>query len=512
MKAVAAFLAAAFAFVPGAARADWHQASGRHFVVYSDDDPEKIRAYTTHLERFDKAVRVLRGLPDAEIGPENRLTVFVVPNVDAVSKLANNAPIAGFYEGRATGAYAVVPRRGTGTSLRDISADKVLLHEYTHHLMFSSWPDAAFPMWFSEGFAEFHSTAEFREDGGVALGNPALHRGWELMLSEATSLGDLLAGKSQDASAIYGRGWLITHYVSFNEARQAQFGEYMRRIAAGEPAEKAAAAFTDLKGFEHELRAYVRQKRLSAWSVAASALPVTPVTVRRLTPGEAATMAVRIRSKVGVTERTAPGVARDARRAAARFPGDAGAQAVLAEAELDVGEHDAALAAAERALAADPRCVHAMLVKAQALVAKAVAARSHDAAAWSAARAPLLTANKVDTEAPAPLLHYYLSFVAADQTPTKNAGDALIKAQRLAPFDPGLRLMAARLLVERKEGDWAKRLLKPLAFNPHGRSLSGIASQMIAALDRDDYAAALAAGQDKDAGKRKQPPVTASES
>ena len=511
MKAVGNILAAALALVPGVARADWHQASGRHFVVYADDDPEKIRAYTTELERFDKAVRVLRGLPDPDIGPENRLTVFVVRNVDAVSKLANSAQIAGFYEGRATGAYAVVPRRGTGTSLRDISADKVLLHEYTHHLMFSSWPDAAFPMWFSEGFAEFHSTAEFREDGAVALGNPALHRAWELLLSEQTPLADLLSGKLNDSNAIYGRGWLITHYVSFNEARQAQFGEYMRRIAAGEAPEEAAAAFADLKGFERELHAYLRQKRLSAWSVAASALPVAPVTVRPLTEGEAATMAVRIRSKVGVTQRTAPGVARDARRAAARFPDDAGAQTALAEAELDTGEYDAAIAAADRALAADPRRVPAMLFRAQALMARAAAAKSRDAATWSAAREPLLAANKIDTEAPAPLLHYYLSFVAAGETPTRNAGDALIKAQRLAPFDPGLRLMAARLLVERKEGDWAKRLLKPLAYNPHGRALNAVASQMIAALDRNDYPAALAAGHDKDAGKGKQPPVTASE-
>lgn len=510
MKILGAVLAAALAFVPGAARAAWYEASSKHFVVYADDDPEKIRAYTTELERFDKAVRVLRGLPDPEIGSENRLTVFVVKNLDAVAKLASNREIAGFYEGRATGAYAVVPRRGTGTSLRDISADKVLLHEYTHHLMFSSWPDAAFPTWFSEGFAEFHSTADFRKDGSISLGYPALHRGWELLLSEETSLADLLTGKSLDSNAIYGRGWLITHYVSFHEGRQAEFAEYMRRLATGETAEKAAAAFTDIKGFEKELHAYARRREMSAWTVAAKAVPIAPVTVRPLTPGEAATMPVRIRSKVGVTSKTAPDVAKDARRAAARFPGDAGAQTALAEAELDTGEYDAAIAAADRALAADPRRVPAMLFRAQALMAKAAAAKAQDPAIWGAARAPLLAANRIDTEAPAPLLHYYLSFVAAGETPTKNAGDALIKAQRLAPFDPGLRLMASRLLVERKEGDWAKRLLRPLAYNPHGRGLSAMATQMIAALDRQDYAAALAVGEEKDTTEGKQPPVSAS--
>jgi hypothetical protein len=505
MKAVWTGLAAALALAPGVAHAAWHVASAKHFVVYSDDDPEKIREFAGDLERFDKAVRVLRGLPDPPIGPENRLTVFVVRDLNAVAKLAGTSQIAGFYEGRATGAYAVVPKRGTGSSRRDISANAVLLHEYTHHLMFSNWPDAAFPIWFSEGFAEFHSTAAFDDDGSISIGNPALHRGWELVAAEDTSLADLLSGKLTDRDAIYGRGWLITHLISFDKARQAQFGEYVRKLNAGEPPAEAAAAFGDVKTFERDLTRYSRQRRMNVWSVAASALPVSPVAMRPLTAGEAATMAVRIRSTVGVTDKTAKGVAEDARRAAAPFPDDPGAQGVLAEAEVDAGQNDAAIAAADRALKADPRNVQALLIKSKALVAKAAAAKVKDPAVWTAARAPLLAANRIDTESPAPMVLYYLSFRAADQAPSKNAGDGLLKAQQLAPFDPMLRLTAARLLVERKEAEWAKRLLKPMVYSPHGQAMGTLAAQMIGALDRGDYAGALAAGRDKEADAKTPP-------
>lgn len=495
VKGLAAMLALA---APAGAHAAWHEASGKHFVVYSNDDPADIKAFAEELERFDKAIRTLRGIPDVPIGPENRLTVFVVRDVAAVGKLAGNPNIAGFYSGRASGSLAVVPRYGTGGGAMRMSASTVLLHEYTHHLMFSSYPNAAFPGWFTEGFAEFHSTARFEPDGTMMLGRPATHRAWELYTTGDVKIATLLNAKVRNADAIYGLGWLLTHYLSFNETRKAQFGEYVRRLNSGQTLDEASKAFGDLGALDRELRRYMRQRSWSVWTMPVSALPIAPVTLRPLTAGEAATMQVRIRSDVGVNQRTAPGVARDARRAAAPYPNDPAVQAMLAEAEFDAGQYDAALAAAERALAADPRRVPALLYKAQALIAKAVAAKTTDSATWLAARAPLLAANKIDTESPAPLALYYTSFIAAGQTPTKNAGDALLKAQALAPFDLGVRMTAARVLIERKEAEGAKRMLAPVAYDPHRVELGAFATRIIAALDKQDYAAALAVGEESE--------------
>ena len=90
----------------GPAAATWHKVSSAHFVIYADESPQKLREFATRLEKFDKAVRQVRGMADPPMGDGNRLTVFVVPTVADVQKLAahrtNLTPnLAGFYQGRA---------------------------------------------------------------------------------------------------------------------------------------------------------------------------------------------------------------------------------------------------------------------------------------------------------------------------------------------------------------------------------------------------------------------------
>lgn len=72
------------------AGAAWNKASTPHFVIYADDSPDRLRTFATKLEKFDKAVRQVRGMADPRVGDGNRLTVFVVPDVQAVRKLATS--------------------------------------------------------------------------------------------------------------------------------------------------------------------------------------------------------------------------------------------------------------------------------------------------------------------------------------------------------------------------------------------------------------------------------------
>ena len=52
----------------------------------------------------------------------------------------------------------------------------VLLHEYTHHFMYQYFP-AAYPTWYSEGFAEFMASPVFNDDGSIGIGAPPEYRG-----------------------------------------------------------------------------------------------------------------------------------------------------------------------------------------------------------------------------------------------------------------------------------------------------------------------------------------------
>ena len=64
-----------FLLLPATARADWYEASTQHFVVYSDQRPEKIREFTANLERFDmvlpEAIWITGALVGFSIGKRN---------------------------------------------------------------------------------------------------------------------------------------------------------------------------------------------------------------------------------------------------------------------------------------------------------------------------------------------------------------------------------------------------------------------------------------------------------
>ena len=67
--------------------AAWHEAKTRHFIIYADKKPADLAAFAAKLEKFDRAVRLIRLMSDPAVGDGNRLTIFVLPNDNAVRKL-----------------------------------------------------------------------------------------------------------------------------------------------------------------------------------------------------------------------------------------------------------------------------------------------------------------------------------------------------------------------------------------------------------------------------------------
>jgi tetratricopeptide (TPR) repeat protein len=491
-------LVLALSFVAQPAHAAWHEASSKHFVVYSEQKPEKLRAFADQLERFDKAMRVLWAQPDPEIGPANRVTVYVVDSVGAVQRLSDRRNVAGFYQGRATGPVAFVPR-SAGADDADLSATAILLHEYAHHFMFSSWPHAAYPSWFVEGFAEFHATTSFDKDGSVLIGNPPLYRARGI-LEQSLSTERMLAADTQklhdlQIDSLYGRGWLLTHFLMIRGSRKEQGLAYLKAINDGKTALDAARqAFGDLRALDKELDRYARS-RLEGLKIAPNVITPGAITLRRLTPGEEAFMEVRIRSTAGVDQETAPRVYAAAKRAAAHFPNDALAQRWFAETAFDAGDFAEAEAAAGRAISADPKLVEAYCYKAQAQMAQAISRKDFSAETWKAIRKTIVAANKLDPEDPEPLMLYFRSFVDAGTTPTPTAREGLYKAFELAPQDASLRFNAALTKLRDGKLGEARETLRPLAFSPHGGAMAEHASKILAAIDSGDAKAALAAAE-----------------
>lgn len=489
-------LAVALTAAGSSAHAAWYEAKSAHFLILADESPRDLEQFALKLERFDKAVRLVRAMDDPPLGDAGRLTVFVLKDTDTVSKMAvgTKSPIYGFYIPKAAGSVAFVPRRTDGGDDWDLSADTVFFHEYAHHLMLQN-TDSALPPWLVEGFAEFFSTAQFPRDGSVQLGTPANHRAPGLYLTNPVPieklLGEGLKDKASDVEmdAFYGRAWLLTHYLTFSPKRDGQLAKYVEEVRAGKDLLTAARdAFGDLKKLDGDIDDYLQENRFRYLSVKGDLFKGISAGVRPLGAGEAAIMPVRIRSSRGVDDKTAPEVAAQARAIAASYPDDPAVETALAEAEFDEHNYAASEQAANRALSKSPALTKALVYKGRAEMELAAGDPKAD---WNAIRNQFIAANKLDTEDPEPLLLFYESFGRHRQPATADAIAGLEYALVLAPQDQGLREMVVWQLIVDNHLAEAREALGPLAFNPHSSDGREQARKVMAALAANNRQAAL---------------------
>jgi hypothetical protein len=469
------------------AQAEWLVATSKHFVIFANDKPANLQKFATRLEQFDLAVRAVRNMPDDPIAPSARPVVFVVQSSDVVQDLAKDRSgmVQGFYVPRSSGPIAVVPAHAE-TGERSFTGNTVFFHEYAHHLMFENIKQAV-PSWFVEGFAEFFATAKFERDG-ITIGISPAYRSYGIFTQAGISLQQLLAtnyaGRLDGAEmeSLYGRGWLLCHYLTFAPNRKGQLVDYLSRLAKGQTGITAAeGAFGDLKQLEREMDRYIVRSQLPSMGVKFPATAIGRVDVRRLTAGEAAIISLRRQSRVGVDERTAAAVLARVRPIASSYPNDALVALELAEASLDAKDYAGGESAAARAKQLNPKSVEALLLHGRILLVQAE--RTRDKSMIARAREDFLAANRLEPEHPEPLRAYYESFATTGQAPTANAVEGLHYAAVLAPADRGLRWMSAQqYLINGKAADARKRLA-PLAFDPHGGELSERTRKVIDLID-----------------------------
>ncbi len=463
------------------AQAEWLKATSRHFVVYSNTSETSLRKQAIELENFDAMVRRFHHTDPDEEAEFNRVTVYVLPDPGAVQRLSGMNNVYGFYVPRITGSVAFTPRSSeTGTNA--LTPRIVLFHEYAHHFLFSN-STVAYPAWFVEGYAEFCSTM-MQKDGAYWLGAAANHRAYGLMEGKGLSLRQLFAPPEKmtglQTEALYGRGWLLTHYLMFDIDRRKQLVRYLDLFNAGKPSIDAATeAFGDLKALDSALDAYLDKSRIPAMRVDMANFPTPPVEVHALTAGEAALIGYRMESTRGVNSKTAPPLYAKAAAAAAPFGRDATVQGWLAEMAFDAKQLDAAEAAADAAIAVEPTSSQALLYKARVHLARLTEGKPVLSAAaggvegvtdpqrWQEARSWIIKANRAQPNDAAALALFYASFMWQGTAPSKGAIAGLYRATELAPEDRETQFLAARQLILDDHPDAAKRVLRVLASDPH---------------------------------------------
>jgi tetratricopeptide (TPR) repeat protein len=490
--AIAALAAAIF---PHTAVAAWNEARSKHFIIYSEQKPEQLRRYAEQLERFDAAVRQVRGMEDPALSDAGRVTIYMLRNQRSVALMVGNpaSSVAGFYIGRASGPIAFAHREDARDD-SELGGQMVFLHEYLHHLLLSE-TDLALPPWLVEGSAELFATAQFKKDGSIAFGAVPQHRGYGLFNLSGLSFEQLLNGTtgkidSEQWESIYGRGWLLSHYLTFGAAgRRGQLGRYVSGIQQGKTGlDSARLAFGDLKQLDRDLERYKKQNRFNGLVVSGSSLRISPVQVRALAAGENAILPIRMKSERGVDKEQAKDLAKDARQVAARFPSDPEVLASLAEAEHDAGNDAAAIAAADRSLTVSPNHHRSMIMKSRALLT--LAEKEPAKADWKAIRALISRANRMDPEDAEPLMLFYRSFAVQGAAPTPNAVKGLLYAQLLVPQDDDLRFMAVQQLINDSKLGQARRMFGPIAYSPHAGKSRGDMAKVMDALAANDAKAA----------------------
>lgn len=467
------------------AAAAWLRASSPHFLIYSEVGEDKLREQAIDLERFDAMLRLFHNTATSDDAPFNKVTVYVVPNIEVIRRLSRDKGAAGFYVPRATGSVAFTPRSAGSGDVGDLSPRIVLSHEYAHHFLLGNYA-IAYPAWFSEGYAEFASTA-MKKSGAYWLGMAANHRAYGLMYGTGLTARQLFDPPARmndmQREALYGRGWLLTHYALFDKTRRGQLATFLTLFNKDVPAVDAAErSFGDLKVLDSDLGRYLGKGRLPAIRVPPEQLPDPVVEVRALSAGEAAMIDHRIRSTAGVDRKTAPPLYAAAKPIAARFSNDSVAQGWFAEIAFDAGQLDDADKAADAAIAADPKSSQGLLYKARVAMARALAAKSHDEKQWSDARSFIIRANRAQISDAAALKLFYESFLLEGKSPRESAKTGLYRAMQIVPQDRETRFMAARQMILDDRIEEAKGALRPLAADPHGGD-DNPAAKLLAAIE-----------------------------
>lgn len=474
LVALASMIAAA---LPAAAQ-EWFEAETAHFIIKSRDSEAETREFAQQVERFDRGLRFLNAMPEdhVEQSRANKPVIYRFGDFNDMARMAGapGSGIAGFFISRAGRSVAFVPTRGfTTNNSRErrgpvrTNPNEVLFHEYTHYFMMQNFP-AAYPRWYSEGYAEMLSTMRFLDGGAFHLGDVPQERAFQVFQMQDFRLEDMLDANHQltgrEAFQHYGTGWLLTHYLSFDITREQTLRQYLIALGNGEDSlTTAQRMFGDLRAMERELDRYKRGP-FPGYDVRPNITTAPEVAIRRLTPVEVDLIRHEMRLQVGVTPEDALDAARDLRTLATTYPDSAAVHRWLAEAEYDAKNYAAAEEAGARAVALDPANVDAWLYRAMAAIEMA----KTDPAYLQVARRHLAAAVDKDQYDPRGLILFYRThFDETSGQPPEHAIIALEQALDEAGSDREYRLLLGRqLLIENRLND-ARIVLLPALFSGH---------------------------------------------
>jgi hypothetical protein len=457
--------AVALAIVPTSlsGQGQWRRADTPNFIVIGAASAGELKDVALRFEGFRETLA--RVLGPRAVGTAVPTVVAVFPGDHAIAPFRpkrNGKPVdvAGvFVPGRDVNYIAFVNDDNR-------QRHQILFHEYTHLVTANAGQPV--PLWLKEGLAEYYSTFEILAGGkeGI-LGGLIEHHLSRLNDTVLMTLPELLAVDHQSPhynegsrrSVFYAQSWAVVHMMLLGEpSRAPQLAAYVEQVSAGT---ETMTAWQDAFGalnMEQELGRYIQKRDFRAL---------------KYKFGEALT-------KLEPVVKSVP-------------PADV--QAVLADLQLQLQDHEAAAARLDQAATLDPRnervkigAVRLALARNQPPSATTVSWQDLSASGdWFLAyMAGVTLAQQVGRNASpsAEDLDAGRRFLAAsaagrdefpnaaariaelelrsDAGPTAETGAALERARQRAPGRPDYAFLLAQLFARRAEYEKARFVLGPL--------------------------------------------------
>ena len=260
----------------------WKRIRSANFEYYTRGDTRTPVKDIIALEKLNALLRLRFNRPPST--GRARLPIYETKTREEFRLTYPKAPdeVAGFYAARVEQTMAVTltedvaSQRSARRYSRAFDARLILFHEYVHHFMLAM-VHTPYPSWYVEGFAEYFSTADIRDDS-VIIGEMSENRALTLVYGDWMSLEDVLSKEPLALSGdvvgqYYAQAWFMTHYISNTPARNEGLKRYLQAFQRGEdPVASFEPSFgVPLAQFDKELRAYTR-KKLTVLSYPNSAL------------------------------------------------------------------------------------------------------------------------------------------------------------------------------------------------------------------------------------------------
>ncbi len=463
------------------ADARWLKAESPLFVVYSEGSEQELHDFTQKLEDYDALLRIMTGTTAAH--SPNKFSIYLVRDNEQLQEVAPriSTSIAGFYQATPsfTSAFAIREDMGDADWL---SAQSIILHEYTHHFVLQYYP-ANYPEWFSEGIAEYFAASKFKPNS-IEVGKYQKARVYPLRTGDWVSVERIFKPTQRvlTSGMFYPESWLITHYLMDDDARRKQLFAFLQALGRGEKMDHAfTASFgMSLGDFNKAVKAYLKKGQILVRTVPRETTSAPEINITSMPESADALLLMSARLMTTPIFKTADAhLVNDVRKRTDAFPDDALAQRTLAHANIIVGDYAAADSLLDKVIARDPKDVEALYLKSLRFIVAGHRDPEQRAHLWAEAKPYVGEIYKLDPNHYPSLYFYGLASLANSDSPSENTLNVLKLAHQLAPQVDDITLETAVALSNASKPEEARHLLEMVAYEPHATARSTYARRLL---------------------------------